>query len=107
MIFSLENVSCVQIGQGIRTVKYGRPLYKFSAYGDKLIISTFGCNIVESIKILKFKSYNNSWFLSLLMTDYLVYDALADNGPTQVILHRFKKYNWIRKLTMKKGPINY
>lgn len=102
-MFSLENVSCVQIGEGIRTVKYGRPLYKFSIDEDKLIISTFGCEVVESLKILAFKSYHKPWFLNLLMTDYLIYDALSENGPTQVVLHRFKKYIWLRKLRIK-GP---
>ena len=101
MFVSLKNVCCVQIGEGIRTIKYGKPIYKFSADGDKIIISTIGCNVVESIKLLKFKKYHNSWFLRLLMTDYLVYDALVDEGPTQVILHRFKKYHWIRKVTHK------
>ena len=101
MIFSLENVSCVQIGNGIRTVKYGRPLYRLSTDGDKLIISTFGCGVVESIVILEFKSYHNPWYLRLMMADYLIYNALAENGPTQVILHRFRKYNWLSKVTTK------
>lgn len=103
MNVTLTGVMTIEVATGRYSFsRYGRPLFKFSQKGNVIRISTFGCENVTTVTIVRFRHVRRPFLLRLFMYEMVSFDAVDESGDKILTFYRFRKYRWLEKLVHRR-----